>query len=88
MKFCVEINTNAEKKLVTVWLTNSEKTDLRIKGELQEIYDRCRKEKYLVAVFESGSGDLYENTRDMLLYNRKRQAEKVVCREKTRTAMC
>ena len=31
----------------------------------------------MVAVFESGKGDLYENTRD-LLFNRRRSAEKAV----------
>ena len=84
----MEINTNHDKKMVTIWLTNAEKTDLRIRGELQQIYDNYRTKKYLVAVFESGNGDLYENTRDLLLFNRKRLAEKEVCREKVRNTKC
>ena len=35
-------------------------------------------------MFESGKGDLYENTRDLLLYNRRRTAQKEV--EAARTA--
>lgn len=39
--------------------------------------------KYMVAVFESGKGDLYENTRDLLLFNRRRSAEKAVQQAKS-----
>ena len=36
----------------------------------------------MVAVFLSGEEDLYQQTRDLLLYNRRRQAEKEVQAEK------
>ena len=88
VKFFMEINMNHDKKLVTVWLTNSEQSDPQIKRELQQIYDTYKKKKFLVAVFESGSGDLYENTRDLLLFNRRRLAEKELCREKIQKAKC
>ena len=74
--------------MVTIWLTNAEKNDPKFKGELQQIYDNYKTQKYMVVVFESGSSDLYKNTRDLLLYNRKRLAEKEVCREKTQKAIC
>ena len=45
---------------------------------LKEIYAKYKTKKYMVAVFESGKGDLYENTRDLLLFNRRRSAEKAV----------
>lgn len=38
----------------------------------------------MVAVFESGKGDLYENTRDLLIFNRRRSAEKTVQQAKNR----
>lgn len=37
----------------------------------------------MVAVFESGKGDLYENMRDLLLFNRRRSAEKAVQQAKS-----
>lgn len=40
----------------------------------------------MVAVFESGKGDLYENTRDLLLFNRRRSAEKTVQQAKKQRA--
>ena len=49
---------------------------------VNELYTEYKAKKYVVAVFESGSGDLYENTRDLLLLNQRRTAEKSVQQEK------
>ena len=46
-----------------------------------------KKKKYLVAVFESGEGDLYQSTLELLSYNKQRCAEIEVNREKQRTAI-
>ena len=40
-----------------------------------------------VAVFESGRGDLYENTLALLRFNRRRSAEKEVQQEKKQRAV-
>ena len=78
----MEMTVKDERKLVEIWLTNAEKADPVLRASLQGIYDKFKKKQYLVAVFESGSGDLYEQTRDLLLYNRQRLAEQEVQREK------
>ena len=78
----MEMTVKDERKLVEIWLTNAEKSDPVLRASLQGIYDKFKKKQYLVAVFESGSGDLYEPTRDLLLYNRQRLAEQEVQREK------
>ena len=78
----MEMNVRDDKQLVEIWLTNAEKKDLALREGLKDIYDKYKKKKYLVAVFESGNGDLYEQTRDLLLYNRQRLAEQEVQREK------
>ena len=46
------------------------------------MYQKYKEQKYLVAVFLSGEEDLYQQTRDLLLYNRQRHAEKEVQAEK------
>ena len=79
----MEMNVRDDKQLVEIWLTNAEKKDLALREGLKDIYDKYKKKKYLVAVFESGNGDLYEQTRDLLLYNRQRLAEQEVQREKS-----
>ena len=71
----------------TFWLTNAEKIDPVLREELKEIYAKYKTKKYMVAVFESGKGDLYENTRDLLLFNRRRSAEKAVQQAKKQRAV-
>ena len=78
----MELTVKDEQKLVEIWLTNAEKADPVLRASLQGIYDKFKKKQYLVAVFESGNGDLYAQTRDLLLYNRQRLAEQEVQREK------
>ena len=77
----MEMIVKDERKLVEIWLTNAEKSGPVLRAGLQSVYDTYKKKKYLVAVFESGNCDLYEQTRDLLLYNRQRMAEQEIRRE-------
>lgn len=76
------MNVRDDKKLVEIWLTNAEKIDPVLREGLKEIYAKYKAKKYLVAVFESGRGDLYENMRDLLLFNQRRSAEREIQQEK------
>ena len=71
-----------DKHLVEVWLSNAEKNDTSLRDGLKRLYDEYKKKKYLVAVFESGEGDLYQSTLELLSYNKKRCAEIEVAHEK------
>ena len=81
----MEMNVRDDQKLVEIWLTNAEKIDPVLREGLKEIYAKYKTKKYMVAVFESGKGDLYENTRDLLLFNR-RSTEKAVQQAKKQKA--
>lgn len=83
----MEMNVRDDKKLVEIWLTNAEKIDPVLREGLKEIYAKYKAKKYMVAVFESGKGNLYENMRDLLLYNRRRSAEREVQQEKKQRAV-
>ena len=83
----MEIHVRDDKHLVEVWLSNVEKRDISLREGLKRLYDEYKKKKYLVAVFESGEGDLYQSTLELLSYNKKRCAEIEVNREKQRTAI-
>ena len=50
--------------------------------KLKSLYAGYAEEKYTVAEFLSGGEELYHNTRDLLLYNRRKLAEAEVQREK------
>ena len=78
----MEMNVRDDKKIVEIWLTNAEKNDPVLRESLKDVYAKYKAKKYLVAVFESGSGDLYQYTRDLLIYNRRRSAQRAVQQEK------
>lgn len=80
------MNVRDEKKLVEIWLTNAEKKDPELRESMKDIYDKFKKKKYLVAVFESGEKDLYQGTLDLLAYNKRRCAELAVQKAKKANA--
>ena len=71
-----------QSKIVELWLTREERDDPAFRESLKPISQQYKDQKYLVAVFLSGEEDLYQQTRDLLLYNRRRLAEKEVQAEK------
>ena len=84
----MEINIHDDKKMVEVWLTRAEKQDEALQQELKPLYAQYKKKKYMVAVFESGEQDLYQNTLALLSYNKRRIPELEMMREKqTRQAV-
>ncbi len=78
----LEIHVSDDKKQVEVWLTRQEQDDRVVQEELKPMYQDYKRRGYLVAVFQSGKQDLYHQTSDLLLYNRKRVQELAVRREK------
>ena len=78
----MEINIHDDKKMVEVWLTRAEKQDEALQQELKPLYVQYKKKKYMVAVFESGEQDLYQNTLALLSYNKRRIPELEMMREK------
>ena len=78
----MEVNIYEDKKIVAIWLTNAERKDECLQQELGQLYKKYKEQKYKVAEFHSGTEDLYANTRDLLLYNRKRMAQLEIQREK------
>lgn len=78
----MEICINDERRAVEVWLLNEEKNDPSVQQRLKPLYTEYAGKKYTVAVFMSGSQDLYSLTSSLLCYNRKRIAELEVEQEK------
>ena len=78
----MEIIVMDDEKLVTIWLTRAEQEDATLRKRLKPLYAKYKAKKYMVAQFHSGTGDLYECTRDLLLFNLRRSAELEVQREK------
>ena len=77
----MEIIVMDDEKLVTIWLTRAEQADAALQERLKSVYAKCKAKKYMVAQFCSGTENLYECTRDLLLYIRRRSAELAIKRE-------
>ena len=71
----LEINVHDDRKIVEIWLSHSEQADAALREQLRPIYQEYNGKKYTVAVFQSGTEDLYEQTHQLLLYNRNHAAE-------------
>lgn len=71
----MEVTVKKESKIVEVWLTKAERDDVAFRESLKPMYKKYQEQKYLVAEFLSGDEDLYDLTRDLLLFNRRRSAE-------------
>ena len=63
----MEFNVNDKDKILEIWLSNSEKEDISLKS----LYKEYKEKKYTVAVFKSGNENLFSNTKELLLNNRK-----------------
>lgn len=62
----MEINIDDENKIVSIWCAKSEKADTAVKA-IQKVKQY---KKYTVAVFHSGTKDLYEGTKNLLRHNK------------------
>ena len=78
----MQVTVNEKSKIVEMWLTEAERDDVQFRETLKPMYATLKQKGYLVAVFLSGDGDLYEATRDLLLYNRRSLAAQAVLRDK------
>ena len=63
-----------DKRLVTIWLNNTEKRDPAVAESLIPVYQGYKNKMYTVAVFKSGTVGLWETTSTLLIQNRDRIA--------------
>ena len=58
-----------KNKYVEIWLSSTENNDTEIEMNLKTMYAKYKNDKYRVVVFRSGTENLADNTKDLLLYN-------------------
>lgn len=63
------MNIVEDKKLLEIWLTNSEQQDENIKAFIREKSAEYQKLKYTVVIFLSGQRDLFECTDGLIKSN-------------------
>ena len=72
----MEITMYEDKKMAAVWLTNADQKDPALREQLKTFYKDCKAKGIMAVEYQSGTGDLFQNTLALLSYNRKRSAEK------------
>ena len=72
----MEIHVREDRNCVDIWLTQAEGADEALRAQLSPLYQQYHARRYQVAVFISGCEPLYEETRELLLHCRRRQAER------------
>lgn len=65
----MEFVMDNELKLAKVWCSHDDQQDEAKQQKLKEFIADCRKKKIFVCVYESGDGNLLENTKELLAYN-------------------
>lgn len=78
----MELDINKDRGIALIWLTREESADPAVSQQLKPFYAKCRVQGLMAAVMYSGKEELYANTRDLLVENRRRQAEKEVRAER------
>ncbi len=82
----MEINVHHDKKVVEILLSKKERDNPEVMESLKPKFAEYRAKKYLVATFLSGDQNLYENTLELIIRNRRRCAEILQQKEKQRLA--
>lgn len=78
----MEIIRDDQAKQIQIWMTRQESQDDALQDRLKPAYAQWKREKYLVAVFRSGRGDLRESVTDLLLHNQKVLAQRAMERQR------
>ncbi|MEG1884346.1 MAG: hypothetical protein RR224_11615 [Clostridia bacterium] len=77
----MKIEVNEKDRLATFWLVGAEQADGALQEQLKPQITQYRQQKYTVAVFKSGSGNLLDTTAGLLLHNQKLAAQRDLERE-------
>jgi len=66
----LEVKVDNHSRIVSVWLTNSEKQKPSVRQELKRLCEKNKERKFKTAAFLSGNKDLVDCTQSLLLHNR------------------
>ncbi|MDD3192482.1 MAG: hypothetical protein PHE47_01285 [Oscillospiraceae bacterium] len=58
-----------KKRLAQVWMSHADQASEEKQEKLRNFIADCRLKKIFVCVYESGDGNLVENTKELLAYN-------------------
>ena len=65
----MKYSINEKAKLATVYCSHADMESNEQQKALDDFMAACKAKKIFVCVFQSGDGDLLENTKELLVYN-------------------
>lgn len=71
----MQIEVKTKEKRVYIWLTKEESRNEKLNEQLKPFFKECKSKGFLAVVYRSGTEDLVETTRALLIYNIHRSAE-------------
>lgn len=83
----MRIQTNEEKKIVTIWLTHDDQANPYCTAFLDPLISAWKAKAYYPVVFCSGKNDLCDSTAGLLLHNRDTAVRREVENEKNTANM-
>lgn len=66
----MRVSVHKSNRSVNIWMSNIDSRNVEQKENLESIIAHYSYLNYYVVVYKSGTGDLYENTLQLLLHNR------------------
>ena len=78
----MNIDVNEEKRMIKIWLTKADQKDVDIMRQVDEICAKSKANNVQAVIYRSGEGDLKEGTLDLLIRNKRIQAEQMQKEEK------
>lgn len=66
----MQVTVHDTAKVVAIWLDHADQSDEHLLAKLESVYRMYNTRNYTVAVYYSGSSDLYNQIHDLLHHNR------------------
>lgn len=70
----MQIVVNDDAKVVELWFKNGENPDSAIPSDIAPMVADYREKKYLICLYQSGTGDLSKLTSQLLVHNHQQTA--------------
>lgn len=73
----MNIDFDAKQRIVHIWLTKEDQRNADVMSQVDKICAASKANNVQVVIYRSGEQDLKTGTLDLLLFNKKKQAEQL-----------
>lgn len=66
----MHLDLNKKIKVMYIWLSKEEQSNIAIQSEIDILVDKLQKKKYRIVIFKSGEQDLVTLTQSLIITNK------------------